>query len=282
MWRNLVVRVNAEAPDSVHLAAFPEPIAGRHDRELEASVELARRVVALGRTARAASGVRTRQPLRAVRVKLPAAANGSMARDAAVADALTEQVLDELNVKALEVIPDESEMVERALYPLLPVLGPRRGRAVGTIMAAARSGDWQLLDDGRVQVGELTLEPDEFELTARARTGHEVAEEADLLVALDTQLNEALTAEGLAREVAHRLQNLRKAAGYEISDRIVAAVGGDTAAVERLRPFADWLAAETLAVELKLDGEAGLATADAAEEVAAEGGSLRLAVRRAS
>ncbi|HET8587500.1 MAG TPA: DUF5915 domain-containing protein, partial [Candidatus Limnocylindria bacterium] len=281
MWRNLVVAVDGEAPDSVHLASFPAPIAGRRDTELEVGVDLARRVVALGRTARAASGVRTRQPLRAVRVKLPAAA-GALARDGSTAAALTEQVLDELNAKALEVIPDESEMVERTLYPLLPVVGPRRGSAVGAVMAGARSGDWQLLDDGRVAVGGVTLEPDEFQLTARARPGHEVAEEGDLLVALDTQVDDELAAEGLAREVAHRLQNLRKAAGYEISDRIVAAVGGDADAVDRLRPFADWLADETLAVELHLAPDALLADADRGEEVTIEGGTLRLALRRAA
>jgi isoleucyl-tRNA synthetase len=180
------------------------------------------------------------------------------------------------------VIPDESEMVERTLYPLLPVIGPRHGRAVAAVMAAARSGDWRLLDDGRVTVGGLTLEPDEFQLTARARPGHEVAEEGDLLVALDTQLDDELAAEGLAREVAHRLQNLRKAAGYEISDRIVAIVGGDAAAVARLEPFAAWLADETLAVELRVAADAALPDADRSEEVAIEGATLRLALRRAA
>jgi isoleucyl-tRNA synthetase len=282
MWRNLVVAVDAEAPDSVHLASFPAAVAGRRDTQLEAGVELARRVVGLGRTARAASGVRTRQPLRAVRVKLPGSADGSFAGEGAVAAALTEQVLDELNVKGLEVIPDESEMVERTLYPLLPVIGPRHGRAVSTVMAGARSGDWQLLDDGRVTVGGVTLEPDEFQLTARARAGHEVAEEADLLVALDTVIDESLAAEGLAREVAHRLQNMRKAAGYEISDRIVASIGGDAAAVERLQPFAAWLADETLAIDLQLAAGAELPDADRREEMSSEGATLRLAVRRAA
>ena len=94
-------------------------------------------------------------------------------------------------------------------------------------MAGARSGAWEAGDDGTVTVGGVTLQPDEFELTARARPGHEVAEDGDLLVALDTSIDEELAAEGLAREVAHRLQAMRKAAGYEISDRVEVAVGGD-------------------------------------------------------
>ena len=89
-------------------------------------------------------------------------------------------------MRGFELIGDESEMVERSLYPLLPIIGPRHGKAVGAIMAGARSGEWQLRDDGTVEVGGVVLQPDEFELTARARPGHEVAEEGDLLVALDT------------------------------------------------------------------------------------------------
>jgi isoleucyl-tRNA synthetase len=280
IWRNLVAAVQPEAPESVHLAAYPDRVPGRADAQLEAAVDRARRVVALGRTARAASGIRTRQPLRAVLVKLPASAGGALATDAETADALVAQVLEELNVKALELIPDESEMIERSLYPLLPVIGPRHGKAVGAVMAGARSGDWRLLDDGRAVVGGVTLEPDEFELTARARPGHELAEEGDLLVALDTELDEALAAEGLAREVAHRLQSLRKQAGYEVSDRIEVAIGGETAAVARLAAFREWLAAETLAARLELAPEASLQTRDAAEEVTLDGSRLRLAVRR--
>ena len=281
MWRNLVVSVDADAPDSVHLADFPEARPDLRDEAVEASVELARRVVALGRTARAASGLRTRQPLPAVRVKLPAAAAGKLSVDAGIDAELVEQVLEELNVKGLAVLDDESELVERTLFPLLPVIGPRRGSEVGAIMAGARSGNWRVLDDGRVEVAGITLAPDEFQLTARARSGHEVAKEGDVLVALDTELTPELQAEGLAREVAHRLQNLRKAAGYEISDRIVAAIGGDAGAVERLRPFRDWLAEEVLAIELALEPDAALDDADRREEASLDGAGLRLAVRRA-
>jgi isoleucyl-tRNA synthetase len=280
LWQNLVVAVDAAAPDSVHLAEFPLPRPGGRDEPVEASVELARRVVALGRTARAASGLRTRQPLAAVRVKLPAAALGRLSEDAGIDADLAEQVLEELNVKALAVLDDDSEMVERALFPLLPVIGPRRGSEVGAIMAGARSGNWRPLDDGRVEVAGITLAPDEFQLTARARPGHEVAEEGDVLVALETALTPELEAEGVAREVGHRLQNLRKAAGYEISDRIRAAVGGDPAVLDRLQPFRGWLADEILAVDLAMAPDAALDGADRVEEATLDGASLVLSVRR--
>jgi isoleucyl-tRNA synthetase len=201
--------------------------------------------------------------------------------DPATAAELRGEILEELNSKALEVLTDASELVERHLYPLLPVIGPRHGADVGRIMAAARSGDWRILDDGSAEAGGVSLAADEFELTARARPGHEVAEAGDLLVALDTQLTPELQAEGLAREVAHRLQGLRKTAGLEVSDRVVASIDGDQAVVAQLAAHRDWLAAEILAVALDLGADADLGPSATVEEVALPEGSLRLAVRRA-
>ncbi len=281
LWGNLVVTADPEAPDSVHLADYPERIRGRALPDVDAGVALARRVVALGRAARAASGLRTRQPLAAVRVSLPAAAGGHLSSDPATDSQLQAEILDELNVKSLEVLSDASELVERTLYPLLPIIGPRHGAAVGAIMAGARSGDWQLLPDGGAVVGGVVLASDEFQLTARAKTGHEVAEEGDLLVALDTQLSPGLEAEGLAREVAHRLQGMRKAAGLEVSDRVAATIDGDPGLIEQLAAHRDWLAAEILAVELTLGGKTDLGPSAGSEEMALPGGRLRLGLRRA-
>ncbi len=277
MWDNLVAAVDATAPDSAHLADVPG-VSGRRDAGLETTVDLARRVVALGRAARAASGVRTRQPVRTVRVKLPAGTE-RMSPDAVIDRELTAQVLEELNARSLDVLSTDSDLVERTLYPLLPVIGPRHGADVGRIMAAVRSGDWRLTDDG-AEAGGVTLAPDAFELTARGRRGHEVAEEGDLLVALDTQLDEDLLAEGLARELAHRLQGMRKAGGFEISDRIDAAISGPAEAVERLEAHRAWMAGELLADDLRLGPEAALAAPEHEEIAELDGATWRLAVRR--
>lgn len=281
LWENLVAAVDPTAPDSVHLSDFPERAEGVHDPALERAVERSRRIVALGRAARAASSIRTRQPLRAVRVKLHVADGGRLSLDEATHRELVAEVLDELNVRSLEALSDESEMVERMLYPLLPIVGPRHGRSVGAIMAGARSGAWTLRDDGRVEVGDVVLEPDEFELTARARPGHEVAEEGDLLVALDTTIDDELAAEGLAREVAHALQNLRKAAGYEVTDRIAVGVETDVATATRLIPHRDWLAGETLADLLEI-GPGSVTGMERDEALELDGQALRLGVRRST
>ena len=148
-------------------------------------------------------------------------------------------------------------------------------------MAGARSGDWRLADDGTVEVGGVTLQPDEFQLTARARPGHEVAEDGELLVALDTTLDDDLAAEGVAREVAHRLQAMRKQAGYEISDRVRVAIAGDEAATALLAARREWLAAELLADSVEISPSADVEAADGTETLEVDGTSLRLSVARA-
>jgi isoleucyl-tRNA synthetase len=125
------------------------------------------------------------------------------------------------------------------------------------------------------------LQADEFELTARAKPGHEVAEEGDLLVALDTTVDDELEAEGLAREVAHRLQALRREAGFEISDRIRFAIGLRAEAAARLDPHLDWLRAELLATEGSLGLEAELPDAVARATLELDGETAELAVARA-
>jgi isoleucyl-tRNA synthetase len=280
LWENLVVTVDDAAPPSVHLADFPTPTSVVQDAALEGAMRLAQRTVALGRAARAAAGVRTRQPLPMVRAKLPGGAAG-FAADPAVTAELTRIVLDELNAKGLELIPDDSDLVERSLYPLLPVIGPRHGADVGRVMAAARSGDWEAAGDGTIVAGGVTLAADEFQLTARGRPGLEVAEDGDLLVALDTRLTPELEAEGLAREVGHRLQNLRKAAGYDLADRVRVAITAPATVAAQLAPHRDWLAGELLATGLTIGSEAALDAADRTETMAIGAESVTLGVARA-
>jgi isoleucyl-tRNA synthetase len=278
LWHNLVVAVDPAALDSVHLADYPED-RGRTDGDIDRAVALVRRVVGLARTARAESGIRTRQPLRRVRVRLPGGQT-ALAADDVLAGELETHVREELNVRQVEILADDSELVERTLYPLLPVIGPRHGSDVARIMAAVRAGDWSLTDDGGAVAGGVRLESDAFTLTSRAKAGHEIADDGDLLVALDTSVDDELASEGLAREVAHRLQNLRKSAGLDVSDRIEVSVTAPPDQAARLAPHQAWLGDETLAVSVRLGPDADLPNADARDDVELDGATMRLALRR--
>ena len=224
MWDNLVGLNATEAPDSVHLTDFPSRVPGRGDAGVDAAVDVARRVVVFGR-ARPHRPSDASAP-RAARVKLVGSAN-AFSSDPAVDAELRREITNELNVRDIELIPDESEMVERTLYPLLPVIGPRHGPAVGRVMAGARSGG--LAARRRRHGGGRRRDPPAGRVPAhvRARPGHEVAEDGELLVALDTTWTTTSPREGVARDAAHRLQAMRKQAGYEISDRVRVAIAGD-------------------------------------------------------
>ena len=160
-----------------------------------------------------------------------------------IADELAAEVREELNVRAVELIPDESDMVERTLYPLLPVLGPRHGKAVGTDhgrraerrLAAQRRRhrDRRRRDAPGRRVRAHRASPD------RATRSPRTATCSWRSTPRSTRSSEA---EGLAREVAHRLQAMRQAAGYEISDRIRIAIAADGTAADALRAHAGWLA----------------------------------------
>jgi isoleucyl-tRNA synthetase len=159
-------------------------------------------------------------------------------------DALLALVRDEVNVKSVELIGDESDLVDRRVKPLLPRIGKRLGGAIPAIMAAAREGAVEIHTDGSVTLAGLTLAADEVEILATPRPGTVVADDEGLVVVLDTRLTPKLVAEGDARELQRAIQDLRKDAGLELDDRIDLWVAGTAADVVG---HLDAVAAEVLA-----------------------------------
>ncbi|HZU77236.1 MAG TPA: DUF5915 domain-containing protein, partial [Dehalococcoidia bacterium] len=249
LWQNLVRGVDGAAPESVHLADWPAVQRELIDEGLSRDVRLVMRVSSLGRAARAKAQLKVRQPLRELLVQVRSPDEGEALQR------LAPQVLDELNVKALRVIESEAGVLDYQIRPNLPKLGPKYGRELGQInralagaepaaVAAAAAAGRPITLDG------YTLEPDEVLVTVKERRGFAVAQEAGYTVALDTAVTPELADEGLAREIVHRLQTLRRDAGFEIADRIVAYYAGDEDVRRVMQRFADYVAAETLAVEL--------------------------------
>jgi isoleucyl-tRNA synthetase len=254
IYQNLVRSVDPGAPESVHLADWPLAQAALVDRELLDAVRLTRRVVGLGLAARNTARIKVRQPLARLRVTV---------RDEAEWHALqpfVDQILDELNVKTLERLGDDAEVATYTLRPVTPVLGPRLGarlqavtKALGALdqaeaVAKVRRGEpLRLTVDGET----VELAPDEVQVMAAPRRGYAVAEELGYLAALDTEITPELRDEGLAREFVHRVQTMRKNAGFDIADYITTTytVGGRLAAA--LKRHAAYVAAETLSRELR-------------------------------
>jgi isoleucyl-tRNA synthetase len=240
MYQNLVVGGDAEVPPSVHLTRWPTAeLAGLRDADLEDGMEVAQRAVELARTLRSQAGLRTRQPLARLWIALPGG-------DRPELDALLDLVAEEVNVHEVIRIGDESALVERRVKPLLPKIGRKLGAAIPAVMAAARDGRFEIRPDGSVALAGVVLAPDEVEILAAPRPGTAVAHDDGLVVVIDTELTDALRAEGDARELQRAIQDLRRDVGLELDDRIdlVVALPDEAAGI---RPHLAAVAAETLA-----------------------------------
>jgi isoleucyl-tRNA synthetase len=264
-------------PDSVHLRDFPEPDPTLADPELEAAMEAVRLTVELGRAARAQAQAKVRQPLRRAVI----VANDSE-REAISARA--DLVRAELNVKELDFVTEEGELVSYAVKPNYRALGPRFGKRMPQVAAAVEALDPEhvaavMAGGGQVGInvegGEHTIGPDEVTLALQPLEGYEVEAEAGHAVALQLELDDELRREGLAREIVHAVQNARKEAGLEITDRIELALGGDEEVLAAAQAHESYLAGEVLATEVAYDASDGEAAT-----AAIDGRELRIAISR--
>jgi isoleucyl-tRNA synthetase len=264
--------------DSVHLADYPEPDPALADGELEAGVEAALRAIELGRAARAVAKVKNRQPLRRAVIVATEIERAEIER-------LADLVRTELNVKELEFVSEEGELVSYEVKPNYRTLGPRFGKAMPHAAAAVEALDPTHAAEairGERQIGinvegtDHTLDPDDLTLVMQPLPGYEVEHEAGRAVALALELDDELRREGFAREIVHAIQNARKQSGLDVSDRISLTLGGDGALVEAAREHQDYIAGETLATAVAYDGDGLEITASI------EGRELRIGVERKS
>ena len=280
MYQNLVRSVKAGAAESVHHTTWPEADLAAVDEDLLARMALARQVVALGHSARNSRNVKLRQPL--ARALIYRQSGGSE-----LDQELVGLVHDELNVKQVAFVDDVSDLVTYRLLPDNKVLGPRFGKRFPAVrgqlaaldpLAAVRQLRAGLPLEIEVEGEQVELAPDEVLVQEEPREGLAVASERDVTVAVDTVLTPELKAEGLAREVVRRLQNLRKEAGFDLDDRIVTTYQAEGELAEAIEAWLSLITAETLSVELRAGSPDDGATV-LEDEVA--GHPLRLGVRRA-
>ena len=246
MYRNLVARVDGAAPDSVHLTDWPVVDESAIDEDLSDSVNLARRLASLGRSARASARIKVRQPLAELLVDL------RTDREREFLPLIADQLKEELNVKAVRDARGQGGLLIIAVKPNLPVLGPKYGRDLPKIRQALEDADPAALAAAsergdQILLGEFTLEPDEILVEQVGLKGYAVSVEAGYAAGVRTELTPELEAEGMVRELVHQVQNLRKSAGFEISDRIELYVAGPDGLTAPLRTHEAYVRTETLA-----------------------------------
>jgi isoleucyl-tRNA synthetase len=254
-----VLAQTGEAHDSVHLRDYPQVDPELADPALETGMEAVRLTVELGRAARAQAKAKVRQPLRRAVIVANDAEREAIA-------ARADLVTAELNVKELDFVSDEGELVRYSAKPNYRTLGPRFGKRMPQVAAAVEALDAAhvaavMADGGEVGINvegdEHTLGPDEITLALQPLDGYEVEAEAGHAVALQLELDDELRQEGLAREIVHAVQIARKEAGLDITDRIVLALGGNDDLLEAARAHEGYVTGEVLATSVAYDAADG-------------------------
>ena len=250
VWQDVVRPVDPDAAESVHLASWPPYDDVLVDDELDAAMALSRRLVELGRSARAGAKVRTRQPLSRVLV-------ASAAFDR-LTDELRSEIAAELNVDTVEPLGSAGDLVDHSVKANFRALGRRFGKQTPHVAAAIAAADAAALVDSLVTRGSATIDmdggveiaADDVVVSERPREGWSVANEHGETIALDLHLTPALLLAGRAREVIRTVQEARKTAGFDVSDRVVLTWHSEGDTAEALREHADLVGHEVLATQV--------------------------------
>ena len=249
LWQDLFA--TSEGVDSVHLATWPTLDEGLIDADLEQRMALVRRLVELGRAARAESGIKIRQPLSRALVAAD--------RWSDLDEQAREQIADELNVLSLESLSDAEALVHVTVKPNFRVLGKRFGKRTPVVAAAIGAADAGELvagirsGEGHVQVeGEtVSLSADEVIVTEVPQEGWTVASGGGESLALDLHLDEELLVLGTARDIVRTLQQARKDSGFQVTDRITVLWQSDDERVSQaFATHGQLIAQEVLATEI--------------------------------
>ena len=218
IYQNLVVNLNNEEPESVHLCLWPEVCEDKIDKELEKEMDLAYKIVKLGRSARNAANIKNRQPLSEMLISV-----------GTLPEYYGDIVKEELNVKEVSLGADMSKYVDFEIKPNLPVLGKEYGKLIPKIREAisklnqmdlankVKQGKVEYID---VEETQIALDETNLLVTMQGKDGYAFAGEGELGVILETTITPELKEEGYLREILSKVQNMRKDRGFEVLDRI--------------------------------------------------------------
>ena len=260
LWLDL-----CQKAESVHFESMPEANAGLIDKDLEERMELAQKATSMVLALRRKVNIKVRQPLS--KLVVPVLSDEVRRQLEAVKDIL----LAEVNVKEAEFISDTTGIITKKIKPNFRTLGKKYGAQMKGIAAAFGTFDQKTIGDIQsagtytldINGAAVTLEPEDYEIISEDMPGWLVASEGALTIALDIEVNDALRAEGVARELVNRIQNIRKDSGFDVTDKVDVLIFADGSAAEEisasLASYETYLASQTLAcsVGFKPLGEAG-------------------------
>ena len=247
IYQNLARSVNPSAPESVHLATWPSPPLKEIDEDLAHRMDLARRIVRSARDLRQKHSIKVRQPLSELKVVIPEYSVEGLSE-------LEDLILDELNVKRLTILEDDGDLIELRAQPNFRALGPRFGKEVNRAAETIRSlpeDHVKALEKGEeIEADGMRFGKDDVVIERSAPVNYGVSETEGLTVALNLELTQELIDEGRARELVHQIQNQRREAGLEVTDRINIKYSTDPELERAVNKHLEWIKMETLAVNV--------------------------------
>lgn len=235
--------------ESVHLSEFPKVT--YRDKVLEDKMEVAQSVVYLSRAIRAKNNLKVRQPLQKIMVALDKSKHDALSK-------MKDVILEEVNIKELIILTNDSEIVNKSAKANFKSIGPKFGKKVKAVAEAIKNFSKE--DISELEIGknvvisidgeDISVSKDDVEIISSEITGWVVEAEAGITVAIDTELDENLIEEGLAREFVNRIQNMRKDAGFDVTDKIIINYTGNNKFVKAINNFNQYISTETLAEKL--------------------------------
>ena len=253
IYQNLVVGLDSKAPESVHLCLWPEVDESVIDKKLENEMDLAYKIVKLGRSARNSANIKNRQPLSEMLISINT-----------LPEYYSEIVKEELNVKKVELGAEMSEYVDFEIKPNLPVLGKQYGKLIPKIKQAiseknqmdlantVKNGGVEYIE---VEDAQIELNADNLLITMQGKEGFAFSGEGEIGVVLDTHITQELKEEGYVREILSKVQNMRKEKEFEVLDRITLYVANNKELERIIKENEESIKKDTLALEVKYNEE---------------------------
>ena len=251
IYQNLVVNLDKKAPESVHLCLWPEVNEKEIDKNLEQEMDLAYKIVKLGRSSRNSVNIKNRQPLSKMLISINT-----------LPEYYADIVKEELNVKDIELGAEMSKYVNFEIKPNLPVLGKEYGKLIPKIREEiskknqmdlankVKQGKKEYIDiDGT----QIELNQDNLLITMQGKEGFAFSGEGEIGVVLETTITPELEEEGILREVLSKVQNMRKEKGFEVLDRINLYVSENDKVEKIIKKFEETIKHDTLANNIFYD-----------------------------
>ncbi len=250
MYQNIVRSVDKEAPESVHLCAYPEADESLIDAELEKGMDIVLKAVVLGRSARNSAAIKNRQPI----------ANMYVSGIEEPGEMFTELIEGELNIKKVSFGADATEYISYNVKPQLKTLGPKYGKLLGAIKVHLEQGDGLKIVNTVREKGVYTFDAngetielleEDMLIEPTHKPGFVVESGGGISVILETTLSDKLIEEGFVREMISKIQTMRKEAGFEVIDHIRLAVTGNEKLCGVVKRNAAEISAEVLADKIE-------------------------------